>query len=219
MAREYEIGEIRALKRQSNKEEAEAILKDIASQVLPIMYKRKWKVKRLHEFFPTDKYLLGMNVNRGSKILVRCKYLAAHHSLHADLIVRPHHSPNSFYPRTELIGTLLHELTHMQIAPHNDAFYALLDELKRETEDLMMRQLSGTSGAAFASAGTGHILGSSSNRKRKAPATFTGSGKRLGGSKRGGKSLRERMAEAAERRRQDNRTCGTAGAIEIIDLT
>ena len=68
----YVIPEIRSLKRQSNAEHAEKLLKEIADQVLPIMYKRKWKVKRLHEFLPKDRQLLGMNVNRGAKILIRC---------------------------------------------------------------------------------------------------------------------------------------------------
>ena len=71
-ATEYEIREIHALKRQKHREEAERLLKEIAALVLPIMCSRKWKVKRLHEFFPRDQMLLGMNVNRGYKIFIRC---------------------------------------------------------------------------------------------------------------------------------------------------
>lgn len=69
----YVIPEIKALKKQQENDRAEKILHQIADQVLPIMAKYKWKVRRLHEFFPKDNRLLGMNVNRGAKILVRCK--------------------------------------------------------------------------------------------------------------------------------------------------
>jgi hypothetical protein len=41
--------------------------------VNPLLQKRGWRVKLLCEFFPKNAGLLGMNVNRGSKILLRLR--------------------------------------------------------------------------------------------------------------------------------------------------
>ena len=39
--------------------------------------------------------------------------------------MRPAHSPTSFYPYEHTLGTMLHELVHMAISPHNAKFYAV----------------------------------------------------------------------------------------------
>eukprot|EP00639_Heterosigma_akashiwo_P028201 CAMPEP_0194673506 /NCGR_PEP_ID=MMETSP0295-20121207/7095_1 /TAXON_ID=39354 /ORGANISM="Heterosigma akashiwo, Strain CCMP2393" /LENGTH=131 /DNA_ID=CAMNT_0039557447 /DNA_START=159 /DNA_END=551 /DNA_ORIENTATION=- len=91
-------------------------------KVEPILKRRRWKIRLLCEFQPKDRGLLGMNVNRGQKVLIR---------------MRPAHNPNSFYPYEHLLGTMLHEMAHMEIGPHNAAFQKLWDDLWDEVEQLM----------------------------------------------------------------------------------
>ena len=62
----YEVIEYKVLKNKKNKDEALLLLKKVANQVQPIMYKYKWTVKLLEEFYPSNISLLGLNVNRGS---------------------------------------------------------------------------------------------------------------------------------------------------------
>ena len=97
-----------------NVNEAQQLLEKVHNLCKPIMQKYKWKVNLLTEFFPKDSHLLGLNVNRGEKICVR---------------LRPANNRDVFLPYNSIVGTFLHELTHMQISPHNAAFYKLLDQL------------------------------------------------------------------------------------------
>jgi len=71
----YEIVEIKALKRQKDHANAQNLLEKIAEYVYPIMCKRKYQVNQLVEFFPKNRGLLGMNVNQGWKICLRCRYI------------------------------------------------------------------------------------------------------------------------------------------------
>lgn len=54
------IGSYSHLAKFSRPDEALQTLKKIASMVKPIMRARKWKVKKLAEFYPEQKNLLGM---------------------------------------------------------------------------------------------------------------------------------------------------------------
>ena len=74
------------------------------------------------EFFPRDQHLLGLNVNQGEKICLR---------------LRPPQDITSFLPYNEIVGTMLHELTHNFIGPHNKAFYKFFDNLWDQCEKLM----------------------------------------------------------------------------------
>ena len=65
------VWEIKALKRKPREEEATKILEKVANQVHPIMTRRKWRVKLLSEFCPTNPRLLGVNVNRGVQVKPR----------------------------------------------------------------------------------------------------------------------------------------------------
>lgn len=214
MATSYAITEIKALVRQPQREDAQRLLERLAAAVLPIMTRRRFRVRRLLEFFPKDGALLGMNVNRGAKIYVR---------------LRPQQNPESFYPYEELLGTLLHELTHMVHGPHNQAFYKYLDELKHDMESLMVRGLVGEEGAKFSEAGEGQRLGGCSvgvpirvaavlaaKRREQYHSLLGGeTNRRLGSSssKKDSKealdpqTLRWKVLEAAERRRRDNEHC------------
>lgn len=69
----FEIREVRALVRRPRRDEAQQLLERIAAHVLPILAQRRFRVLRLQEFFPTSAHLLGMNVNRGYKIYLRCE--------------------------------------------------------------------------------------------------------------------------------------------------
>ncbi|CAI5474425.1 unnamed protein product [Closterium sp. Yama58-4] len=105
------------------------------------MARRKWKVPLLSEFSPSNARLLGLNVNRGREIRIR---------------LRPAGKPDSFFPYEHVLGTMLHELTHIERGPHDAKFYKLLDELNEECDDLIARGITGTSFG-----GSGHRLGSS----------------------------------------------------------
>ncbi|KAF0742743.1 hypothetical protein LEN26_017768 [Aphanomyces euteiches] len=206
---EYKIEKIQALKRQANKDEAQSILERIAEHVLPICTKRRFKVKQLLEFFPKRTNLLGMNVNRGWKIYLR---------------LRPASRPSSFLPFEEILGTMLHELSHMLVGPHNAEFYKVLDELTTEMENLMARGLLGEAGAAFQDAGDGHALGgtrvlksqlsavrASAAERRQQHQAIMSSG-RLGGRPVDPSELRIKMLDAAEKRRRDALACAVVSS-------
>ncbi|OAE27214.1 hypothetical protein AXG93_4332s1110 [Marchantia polymorpha subsp. ruderalis] len=109
--------------------EARKLLEDVAKQVEPIMRKRKWKVPLLSEFCPRDSSLLGLNIDAGREIRIR---------------LRKHRSDPRLFGYEETLGTMLHELTHIQCGPHNAAFYKLLDVLTKECEELMIEGITGT---------------------------------------------------------------------------
>ncbi|ETM51318.1 hypothetical protein, variant [Phytophthora nicotianae] len=208
----FAITEVKALVRQPQRAQAQHLLERLAVAVLPILTRRRFHVRRLHEFFPKDGALLGMNVNRGAKIYVR---------------LRPKRTPESFYPYEALLETLLHELTHMVHGPHNEAFYKYLDELKHEMEMLMVRGLVGEEGVRFAAAGTGQRLGGdnisvpirvaavlAAKRREQYNSLLGGeTSRRLGSLSAASneifnpQALRRKILEAAERRRRDNEHC------------
>ena len=103
----HKCWEVNALKRRPRSDEAQVLLQRLADQVEPIMRAHQWRCTKLTEFVPKNAGLLGMNVNR-TKIMVR---------------LRPAGALESFYPYEHLLGTLLHELVHMQISAHSAAFY------------------------------------------------------------------------------------------------
>ncbi|GLD99262.1 hypothetical protein PINS_up007980 [Pythium insidiosum] len=212
----FEIREIRALSRgHANRDAAQRLLERIAAQVLPVMTKRRFVVRKLQEFFPKDRHLLGMNVNRGQVIYLR---------------LRPHSRPTTFLPYEALLETMLHELTHMY-----------LEELKSELETMMVRGLVGAEGAKFANAGSGHSIATeyqtivvryaddnraavlAAQRREQYQKLLGGiTSQRLGGANDrvlSPRQLRLRVLDAAERRRRDNEACVTTEKlIECIDL-
>ncbi|EJT73928.1 hypothetical protein GGTG_07782 [Gaeumannomyces tritici R3-111a-1] len=116
-------------------QEALHSLKRLASLVKPIMRARGWKVGQLAEFYPDQRELLGLNVNRGQKILVRLRY------------------PNDatlFLPFEQVADTMLHELSHIVHGPHDAKFHALWDQLRDEHEGLLLK---GYTGEGFLSEG------------------------------------------------------------------
>lgn len=125
---EEPIGEIYALKRQDFRDIAQETLEKVYRYVLPVMKKHKYRVHKLCEFLPRTQNLLGVNVNHGQKISLRLRY---------------HHNPREFLPFESVLGTMLHELCHNTYGPHNNQFFALLDELTQEMEGLIARGFTG----------------------------------------------------------------------------
>ncbi|XP_061373117.1 DNA-dependent metalloprotease WSS1-like [Gastrolobium bilobum] len=122
------VWEIKPLKR-IGEDEARKILEKVAKQVQPIMRKRKWKVKVLSEFCPANPSLLGLNIGPGAEVKLRLR------------------KPNrewDFFPYEQILDTMLHELCHNENGPHNAQFYNLLDEIRKECEELMVKGISGT---------------------------------------------------------------------------
>ncbi|OMJ20203.1 DNA-dependent metalloprotease WSS1 [Smittium culicis] len=99
------------------------------------MENRGWKVNKLTEFYPKDKYLLGLNINKTAEIKIR---------------LRDHRNYDVFYTYEDLLGTLLHELTHIVRSPHDEEFYRILFKLKREAATLILK---GYRGEGFYSEG------------------------------------------------------------------
>ncbi|BEJ13840.1 hypothetical protein CspHIS471_0310140 [Cutaneotrichosporon sp. HIS471] len=194
------IGKFAHLPGRPKASEATPILEKIASQVKPIMKKRGWKVGVLGEFFPANPSLLGININHGQRINLR---------------LRPPDSPSGFYDFEHLVLVMLHELTHIVHGPHDASFYKLLAELEEEYYDLKRK---GFSGEGFHSDGNrlqgtrlneyeGRRRGLAAAEKRFQQQKVMGRGGVLGGSGAGRKSMREIVAEAAERRLKDDKTC------------
>ncbi|BFZ65069.1 hypothetical protein YB2330_006232 [Saitoella coloradoensis] len=187
------------------------LLHRIASLVKPIMCAHSFSIGILAEFLPSDPCLLGLNVNRTQKICLRLRRSGSGDWLGED----------------ELVGTMLHELTHITHGPHDTKFYALLDSLTAEYQALRAK---GYDGEGFfaegrrVGQGVSHNVSPEEGRRRaveaaerraRAGALTRGSGARLGGgggmSVGGGKgkSMRELVAEAAERRASDAKACGS----------
>ena len=222
---EYRVWEWQELKRQSNAAEARAMLERVAKQVQPLMRRKRWRVKRLREFYPKNPSLLGLNVNRGVEIRVRLR-------LPGD--------PSRFFDYESILGTMLHELVHNEIGPHNAAFYKMLDAITEEVEGDMARGVFGT-GAGFDARSEGRIGGRgvvpkhnpspgrmresmlrAAEARMKQQRVMSSGPQRLGGRRPPpGITPAQAAARAAERRIADDAWCptqATQGA-EVVDLT
>ncbi|KAK0731483.1 WLM domain-containing protein [Lasiosphaeris hirsuta] len=202
------------LKDFAREKEALHTLKKIASLVKPIMRARGWKVGELAEFFPDQHNLLGLNVNRGQRILLRLRYAG---------------DRNQFLPVEQVTDTMLHELSHIVHGPHDEKFHALWNQLRDEHEGLSMK---GYTGEGFLS--DGHRLGGArrvpmheARRLARAAAekrrvVSAGSGQRLGGSApRPGQDIRNVILSAVERRNRALQGCGNTNhnEREILEIS
>ncbi|KAI9631827.1 WLM domain-containing protein [Dioszegia hungarica] len=199
------IGRFEHLPKRPKSDQARPLLEKIASQVKPIMTKRSWTVGTLAEFLPSDPSLLGNNMNRGQRINLR---------------LRPPGSEGDFYEYDQLVLVMLHELTHNEFGPHDAKFYKLLGELEEEYYDLKRK---GFSGEGFHSSGNnlsgikrdeyaGRLTGLQAAERRLAAQRKIGKGGVLGGRGTAGRSVREVLAEAAERRIRDDKACSAEGS-------
>ncbi|KAH8596760.1 zinc ion binding protein-like protein [Bisporella sp. PMI_857] len=206
------IFEYSHLQRLPREKEALHALKKIASLVKPIMRARGWKVGTLAEFYPDQTNLLGLNENRGQRILLRLRYAG---------------DQNQFLPLEQVVDTMLHELSHNVHGPHDAKFHALWEQLRSEYEGLLAK---GYTGEGFLS--QGHRLGGrtvprdEARRIARAAAEkrrnlSAGSGQRLGGAPiRVGTDIREVIVSAIERRNKVTEGCGSQNKNdkEIKDL-
>ena len=170
------VWEIQVLTKRPRANEARSLLERAVAMVDPILQRRGWKINLLREFFPRSSNLLGLNENAGQRVSVRC---------------RPASAPNSFFPFEHILGTLLHEITHITVGPHNKKFYKLLDELTEECERDAVASLFSTSSSSSSSSGL----------------VFTGEGQRVQPGRGGKRKLppnarRKAAAEAALRRQR-----------------
>lgn len=162
----------------SNDREVKALLQRAADQVKPIMARRKWAVPLLVEFYPPMPNLLGMNHNHGERIEIR---------------LRSPNNRDALLTYESILGTLLHELAHIEVGPHNAEFYKLLDELQDECDTLIAR---------------GIVPSSSSSSNGT-----VGHGQRLSGGRPPPKHIaQERAVQAANRRSRINRLMMPTGA-------
>ncbi|KAI9711389.1 MAG: hypothetical protein M1828_001934 [Chrysothrix sp. TS-e1954] len=150
--------------------DALSALQKIASLVKPIMRTRGWKIGALAEFFPNEPNLLGLNIDRGRKICVRLRYPG-------DL--------TQFMPLENCVDTLLHELCHIEIGPHDNSFHAMWNVLRDEYTDLKIKGYTGEG--------------------------FYGKGKKLGGNRMPQLEARRQSRLAAEQRRNQQKPSTAAG--------
>ncbi|GME81618.1 unnamed protein product [Ambrosiozyma monospora] len=212
------IGEIAVLSRQKNKEQAQDLLHTIARMTAPIMNLYNFKVKKLREFLPKDSRLLGTNWGKGHTISIR---------------LRPAFDTGNFYPLEELIGTMLHELTHNRFGPHDEKFYGLLDELKMKFEEMQIGGSYGVTGyiSEQNKLGGSRLGGVGNTRearlKKLGQVKYVSKVARLGTNLRNGvggasvkgKSVRELILAAVERRMKDCKTCPSERSDkEIVEI-
>lgn len=207
------ISKIGSLKRFSDQDYANSLLHQVAKLVAPLLHMNNFKVGTLCEMYPKNPNLLGLNVNRGQKILIRLRY---------------HSNDKLFYPLGDIIGTMLHELTHNIYGPHDAKFYKFLDGLKKDFENIQYGALAKsnyvceeqTLGGAYNPRG-GYI---SVREKRIAALSaykFKSESRKLGTSAANNRmnkakmptdpaALRKLILEATERRLKDSKWCPTA---------
>ncbi|KAF9532087.1 WLM domain-containing protein [Crepidotus variabilis] len=153
-----------------------------------------------------------LDINGGQKILVRLRYAG---------------SSDAFLPQEQVVGTMLHELTHNVHGPHDDKFYKFLAGLQDEYDDL---QRSGYAGEGFYSegkrlGGVTHNLPphlarakalEAAEKRRQNAAILAGGGQKLGSAlgRNYGLSPRELAARAAEQRIKDDRSCASGVSAE-----
>lgn len=190
-------------------DEALHTLRKIGSVVKPIMRQRSWRVGTLAEFYPREDNLLGMNTNRGQMIQLRLRHPGDH---------------TQFLPFEAVVDTMLHELCHNVIGPHNQQFHALWEQLREEHEALVRK---GYTGEGFL--GQGQMLGGRRMPRQEASRLARqaaeqrrvrnqGSGQRLGGTGiLRGQDARAVIADAVERRLKIERGCanGTEAGAKV----
>lgn len=211
------VWEVKALKK-IGEDDARQILEKVAKQVQPIMRKHKWKVRILSEFCPANPSLLGINIGGGAEVKLRLR--------------RPNREWE-FFPYEQILDTMLHELCHNEYGPHNADFYKLWDEIRKESEELMAKGITGT-GKGFDLPGRRlggfsrqpplsqlrqSALAAAENRARRGALLPSGP-KRIGGdsSIKAALSPIQAAAMAAERRLHDDLWCGSKSLNSGIDV-
>lgn len=198
------IGKIASLTRYNDREYALDLLHEMAIAVAPLISEFNLKVGLLCEMYPKAPNLLGLNVNGGQKILIR---------------LRAPHNDRSFLAMPDLVGTLLHELTHNVHGPHDAKFYAYLDRLKeRYHEGNFAKSDYVCEQNRLGSQYTPPWAIPKSVREKRLEALAKGVYKaevrRVGGL--APKDMRTAIREAAEKRYQDSKWCSQGASAEDV---
>ncbi|KAL9099588.1 MAG: hypothetical protein Q9163_004932 [Psora crenata] len=173
---------------KSRPREAEALhmLRKIASLVKPIMRQRGWRVGVLTEFYPEERNLLGLNINRGERICLRLRYAG---------------DERQFLPLEQVTDTMLHDLW---------------SQLRDEYENLIRKGYTGEGFLSTGhKLGGGRIPMHEARRRARAAAEkrkvlSAGSGQKLGGAPvRRGQDIRQVIADAAARRATVTKGCAS----------
>ncbi|KAK6462213.1 WLM domain-containing protein [Scheffersomyces coipomensis] len=213
------IEKIGSLNKFPDKDYARDLLHQITKLVAPIIHENNFKVGTLCEMYPKNANLLGLNVNRGQKILIRLRY---------------HSNDRSFYPLGDLIETFLHELTHNLHGKHDEKFYKFLDGLKQRFETLQHGGVIGSYrceeevlGSKFDPIG-GYTSIRDKRIKELSKAKYKSESRKLGGnttsriskaSSSDPLAVRRLMLEAAERRFKDSKWCPSDVDIKEVEPT
>ena len=128
---EYKFCRIEAVKRFDGRRgphrfEAEKLLQSLAAEVAPIMASHEWTVGGLLEMDPRDDQLLKQKQQEGGCLL------GYNENGGARIYVKLRTDDDGFRGRDELLKTLLHELCHNVVGPHNAAFFALYAAVRSE---------------------------------------------------------------------------------------
>lgn len=111
------VGKIGSLMRYPDRDYANSLLHDAVKQLAPLIHEYNFKVELLCEMFPKSENLLGLNVNKGRKIMLR---------------LRHHHNERLFLPMSDILGTFLHELTHNVHGAHDKNFMTTCQSWRRD---------------------------------------------------------------------------------------
>jgi DNA-dependent metalloprotease WSS1 len=196
------ILQISHLETLPNSNEAQNLLSRAARAVLPLLQRRKWKIGHLTEFYPNNPSLHGLNINQGYMIKVRLRTSERYGNLsylNLTSFWSPYHSQHEFLPLDYIIGTLIHEITHISIGPHSAEFYRLMESLTAEVEQDLASGVDINGNLKFAAfTGVARKLGVSNSNSCGQTTPFDK------------KRLRDLQVEAASRREQNfNRAKGS----------
>jgi len=128
---EYKFCRIEAVKRFDGRTgphrfEAEKLLKSMASEVSEIMVSHAWTVGGLLEMDPRDDQIMKKKQQEGGCLL------GYNENMGARIYVKLRQDDGSFNDRDALMKTLLHELCHNVVGPHNAVFFALYADVRAE---------------------------------------------------------------------------------------
>lgn len=193
------VGKIGSLMRYPDRDYANSLLHDAVKQLAPLIHEYNFKIGLLCEMFPKSENLLGLNVNKGQKIMLRLRYP---------------HNDRLFLPMSDILGTFLHELTHNVHGKHDKNFYDYLSKLEKRFDELRYGNVHSNYRCEENRLGFGSLLPGVVDVRAKRIATMTKVGfkaetKVLGLASKINKSNnpREAMLRAALRRLEDSRRC------------
>ncbi len=177
---------LREIKGMPKSEKALEYLERLMKHTAPMVARHGWNLRELKEFYPNQAGLLGLNMNR-SVICVRLRRAG---------------NKEHFLEWHDMLGTMVHELTHMKISAHSAEFYSLMDslytEVEKDEESGLIHRFDGSKDMAKGGipASGGKILGGSSSTGVLAKPKSR-------------KDIANERALAAERRRKEQGIMGS----------